>query len=66
MRLVNGENAVNVHREHRGMTQAQLAAVAQISQVYVSRIESGSREGRIDVLNRIAKALDVPLETFTD
>ena len=36
-RLLNGENTVKVFREHRGMTQAQLAATAGINAVYLSQ-----------------------------
>ena len=64
-RLLNGEHPVKVFREHRGMTQTQLAECAGLRQAYVSQIEAGSRVGTVDVLKRIAEALRVDLEDLT-
>ena len=64
-RLLNGEHPVKVFREHRGMTQTQLAESAGLRQAYVSQIEAGSRVGTVDVLKRIAEALRVDLEDVT-
>jgi DNA-binding XRE family transcriptional regulator len=64
-RLLNGEHPVKVFREHRGMTQTQLAEAAGLRQAYVSQIEAGSRIGTIDVLKRIAEALQVDLDDLT-
>ncbi len=64
-RLLNGEHPVKVFREHRGVTQTQLAESAGLRQAYVSQIEAGSRVGTIDVLKRIAEALRVDLEDLT-
>ena len=64
-RLLNGEHPVKVFREHRGMTQTQLAESAGLRQAYVSQIEAGSRIGTVDVLKRIAEALRVDLEDLT-
>lgn len=47
------------------MTKAQLAEAAGLRQAYVSQIEASSRIGTIDVLKRIAEALQVDLEDFT-
>ncbi len=64
-RLLNGEHPVKVFREHRGMTQTQLAESAGLRQAYVSQIEAGSRVGTVDVLKRVAEALRVDLEDLT-
>lgn len=64
-RLLNGEHPVKVFREHRGMTQVQLADAAGLKQAYVSQIEAGSRGGSVDVLKRIAEALRVDLDDLT-
>ena len=64
-RLLNGEQPVKVFREHRGITQTQLAESAGLRQAYVSQIEAGSRVGTVDVLKRIAEALRVDLEDLT-
>lgn len=60
--LVAGENPVKVFRKHRGMTMAELAAAANISQPYVSEIESGKKSGSIEAMKAIAVALNVDLD----
>jgi DNA-binding XRE family transcriptional regulator len=60
-RLIDGENAIQVWREHRGLTQKALADAAGISKGYLSQLESGSREGTVTVLQRIAKVLNIDL-----
>ena len=42
-RLLAGEKAVRVYREHRGMTQKQLASSVGINALYLSQIERGRR-----------------------
>ena len=60
--LLDGQNPIRVWREHRRMTQKQLAQVAEISVPYLSQLESGKRNGTTEVLSAIARALDVDLE----
>lgn len=64
-RLIAGENPIRVFRDYRGLTQKRLAAEAGINAVYVSQIESGTRTGSLDVLKRLAGALDVDLDAIT-
>ena len=61
-RLLAGDNPIRVWREHRGMTGRRLAEAVEIQQSYISQIETGKREGTIDVLRRIATALGVTLD----
>ena len=61
-RLLAGGNPIRVWREHRGMTGRQLADAAGVQQSYISQIETGKREGSIDVLRRIATALRITLD----
>jgi len=61
-RLADGENAVRVVREWRGLTQVELAARAGLSQGHVSDIESGRRTGTAAALRQLADALEVPLD----
>jgi DNA-binding XRE family transcriptional regulator len=49
-------------RRHRGMTQASLAALVQVSQAYMAQIETGRRVGDVQLHARIAKALSVRME----
>jgi transcriptional regulator with XRE-family HTH domain len=49
-------------REAKGMTQRDLAAKAEVTQAYVAQIELGKKKNpSLDVLERLAKALGVPV-----
>ena len=48
-------------RKHRGLTQIQLADVLGTSQSAVHRIEAGNQNVSVDMISRIAKALDAPI-----
>ena len=61
-RILAGENPVQVFRNHRKMTQRELAAAAGITPLYLSQIETGKRGGSTKVLSAIAKALSVGLD----
>ena len=61
-RLLSGENPVKVWRAHRGMTQADLAARASVTQAYLSDIEAGKKTGSARVLKALAGALRVDLD----
>ncbi len=61
-RLLAGENPVRVWREHRKMTQEDLAAAARVGKSFVSQIEAGKKPGSVTVLKRMAQALRVDLD----
>lgn len=65
-RELAGESAIKVWREHRRLTQQQLATRAGISKAYLSQIEGGKRQGTIETLSAIARSLDVPIDVLTD
>ena len=46
-------------RQHRGLTQSEVAERAQVSLVYVSQIERGHRNPTLAVVLRLARAVDV-------
>ncbi|MBA3527923.1 MAG: UDP-N-acetylglucosamine 1-carboxyvinyltransferase [Propionibacteriaceae bacterium] len=48
-------------RKHRGLTQIQLAEVLGTSQSAVHRIEAGNQNLSLEMVSRIAEALDSPL-----
>jgi DNA-binding XRE family transcriptional regulator len=60
--LLEGENPIRLWREHRGMSQQQLATGAAISKPYLSQLEAGKREASQRVIRRLAKALRVDLD----
>ncbi len=53
---------LKARREARGLTQAQLAKKAGVTEAYVSMLESGKRKApSLPALQRLAKALGVPV-----
>jgi len=50
---------VKILRKHRGMTQSDLAAAADISRPYLTEIETGKKDGSIRAMRKIADALGV-------
>jgi DNA-binding XRE family transcriptional regulator len=65
-RLTDGENAIRVIREWRGMIQGELAVSAGISQNYLSEIENGRRKGPAELQKKFARALGVPVDVLID
>ncbi|EGV35857.1 helix-turn-helix domain-containing protein [Neisseria sp. Dent CA1/247] len=60
-RLVFAQNMRQVRRL-REISQEELAFEAGISKTYICEIERGSRAVSIDIMGRIADALELPLE----
>ena len=61
-RLANDENPIRVLREFRRYTQVELVAAVKITQGYLSDLETGKRKGPLELHQKIARALGVPLE----
>jgi DNA-binding XRE family transcriptional regulator len=62
--ILDGENAIKVWREFRGMSQQELAEKAGISVPYLSQLETSKRTGSLEVLSSLAKSLHVSLENI--
>jgi ribosome-binding protein aMBF1 (putative translation factor) len=62
VKKMRSQNRVAVLREHRGMTQKQLAERAGTDPMYISQIETGRARGGLDVMRNVAAALDVDLD----
>jgi len=60
--IADGVHPVRAWRERRGLNQGQLAAMVGISRAYLAQIEGGERTGTLEVMARIARTLDRPLE----
>lgn len=60
--ILDGENALRVWREHRQLTQQELAERAGISKPYLSQLEAGKRAGTTEVLARLAEALNLTID----
>jgi DNA-binding XRE family transcriptional regulator len=61
-RLAHGENPIRVLREFRQYTQIELSVAVQMTQGYLSDLETGKRRGPLALHQNIARALGVPLE----
>ena len=58
-RILDGENALRVWREYRGMTITELAVESGYGHSMISKIETGARQGTVALWNACAKALKV-------
>ncbi len=61
-RLAAGENPIRVLREWRNRTQMELVAALGITQGYLSDLEAGKRKGPLELHQKIARALGLPLD----
>lgn len=61
-RMLDGENALRVWREYRGMTLTQLASHAGVNKATVSQLENGKAFGRPATWRALADALKVSVD----
>lgn len=65
-RLLNGESALRVYRDLRGLTQAALAEKAGVNRVTIAEIETGRKQGSVTTLRALADALGVMLDDLAE
>jgi DNA-binding XRE family transcriptional regulator len=65
-RLMSGENPLKVWREYRGMTASALASLVGVTPSAISQIEGGKRGVSVDLLKKLAMALDVDMEDLVE
>jgi XRE family transcriptional regulator, regulator of sulfur utilization len=53
-------------RETKGLTQTALAKKAGVSRAYVFRLEAGGADPTVGLLQRLAKALSVPVTALLE
>ena len=53
-------------REHKGLTQCELAERAGVSQVYISFCESGRREPSLKFCQKLAAVLNCPISAIVE
>jgi DNA-binding XRE family transcriptional regulator len=61
-RLASGENPIRVLRQFRAETQVELAVAVGITQNYLSDLETGKRKGPLELHQKIARFLGIPLD----
>ena len=64
--ILDGMSPIAAWRKYRGLTQAELAKRAGLSQVWIGRIESGGGHGTPATRRKIAAALDAPMWALED
>ncbi len=50
---------IRLYRQKKGLTQEALAVKAKMNRPYLSDMEQGTKNPSLDMLDRIAKALDI-------
>jgi DNA-binding XRE family transcriptional regulator len=65
-RCRKGESLLRAIRNWRGLTQAEVADKAGLTQGYLSDLESGKREGAPATLRKIAEAMGVDPRMLVD
>ena len=63
-RRLAGESPVRIWRDHRALTQEELAKVSNVSRSMIAAIEAGHKTGGIATLKKLAAALKVDLENL--
>lgn len=63
-RLLDGDNPVRVWREYRGLSAADVAKDCGVTAAAISQIESGKRKSSVVLLKKIARVLNVDLDTL--
>ncbi|BCG86462.1 MULTISPECIES: helix-turn-helix transcriptional regulator [unclassified Mesorhizobium] len=64
--LVVATSPLAFWRRYRKQTQAVLAASVGVTQNYLSEIENGKRGGDVALWLRLARALELPVESLVD
>ena len=60
-----GEKIYKIRNE-MGLTQKEFAKIAGVSQSAINFWENGKRQPRLEQLNKLASALNIPISTFID
>lgn len=64
--MLKGATLIKALRRWRGLRQYQMIERTGLSQSYISEIETDGKKGSAEALEKIAAALDVPVEWLTD
>nr|WP_290222511.1 helix-turn-helix transcriptional regulator [Trichocoleus desertorum] len=59
--------AIRRRRRELDISQEKLAELAELHRTYISNLERGDANPTLDIINRLAKALDISIaQLFTD
>jgi len=65
-RLLAGDAPLTVWREHRGLSQAELARQSGVNRIQIIDIEAGRKTGSAATLKKLANALKVEMDELFD
>ena len=65
-RLLAGDAPLMVWREHRGLSQAELARQSGVNRIQIIDIEAGRKTGSAATLKKLATALQVDMDDIFD
>jgi len=65
-RLLAGDAALMVWREHRGLSQAELARQSGVNRIQIIDIEAGRKTGSAATLKKLATALQVDMDDLIE
>ena len=61
---LGGAHPLKAWREYRGITQADLASRSAVGRDLIAQIETRKKQGSIGTLDRLARALNIPIEAL--
>lgn len=63
---LDGVHPVRAWRDHKGWTQLHLAFKSGVGRDLIAQIETRRKQGSVETIGRIARALDVPIEALIE
>lgn len=61
-----GAHPIRAWRDHRGWTQVYLSFKSGVGRDLIAQIETRRKQGSVDTLDRLARALDIPIEALIE
>lgn len=61
-RLIEGEAALKLWREHRGLGQNELSQASGVNRVQIGDIETRGKTGSVETLKKLAETLDISVD----
>lgn len=61
---LEGAHPLKAWREHRGITQTELASRSAVARDLIAQIETKKKQGSVKTLDRLARTLCIPIEAL--
>ncbi|WP_208353126.1 helix-turn-helix domain-containing protein [Pseudaestuariivita rosea] len=61
-RMLDGESLLKLWREHRGLSQNELAKLSGVNRIQIGDIEDRGKTGSVATLKKLADALDLQID----